>query len=77
MPIPIKYQDENNNIFLGVDTSELTIRGVQNLVLELETCPRTEAFRSHIETSYSKTCSHIFQLYIFLYMFVLYTTSQM
>ena len=29
MPICIKYQDKNNNI-LGVDTSEWTIRGVQN-----------------------------------------------
>ena len=46
MPICIKYQDENNNI-LGVDTFELTIRGVQNLVLKLETRPRTEAFMSH------------------------------
>ena len=30
MSISIKYLDENNNI-LGADTSELTIRGVQNL----------------------------------------------
>ena len=46
MPICIKYQDENNNI-LGVDTSELTIEGVQNLVLKLKTHPQTEVFRSH------------------------------
>ena len=30
MPICIKYQDENNNI-LRVETSELTIGGVQNI----------------------------------------------
>ena len=30
-----------------MDTSNLTIGGIQNLVLELETRPRTEAFRSH------------------------------
>ena len=29
------------------DTSDVTIRGVQNLVLELETRPRTDLFRSH------------------------------
>ena len=53
MSICIKYQGENNNIS-GVDNSELTIRGVKNLVLlELETRSQTEAFRSHIETSYS------------------------
>ena len=46
MHICIKYLDKNN-IILGVDISELTIGGVQNLVLELETHPRTEAFRNH------------------------------
>ena len=30
------------------DTSNLTIGGVQNLVLELETCPRTELFSSDV-----------------------------
>ena len=49
MPICIKYQDENSNI-LGLDTSELTIGGVQNIVLKLETLPRTELFRSHSVT---------------------------
>ena len=38
--ICIKYQDENINI-LGMDTSGLTIGGVQKFVLELETSPRT------------------------------------
>ena len=42
-PIYIKYQDENNNI-LGVDTFELRC---PKLVLELETRPRTEQFKSH------------------------------
>ena len=45
-PICIKNQDENNNI-LGLDTSELRFRSVQNLVLKLETRPRAEQFRSH------------------------------
>ena len=49
-PICIKNQYENNNI-LGVDTSELRFRSVQNLVLELGTCPRTEPFRIHNQTS--------------------------
>ena len=43
-PICIKNQYENNNI-LGVDTSELRFGSVQNLVLELESRPRTEQFR--------------------------------
>ena len=38
----IKNLDENNNI-LGLDTYELRFGGV----LELETRPRTEAFRIH------------------------------
>ena len=46
-PICIKNQYENNNIF-GVDTSELRFGSVQNLVLELETRPRTEPFRIHV-----------------------------
>ena len=46
-PICIKSQYENNNI-LGVDTSELRFGSVQNLVLELETRPRTEPFRIHV-----------------------------
>ena len=48
-PICIKNQYENNNI-LGVDTSELRFRSVQNLVLELGTRPRTEPFRIHNQT---------------------------
>ena len=49
-PICIKNQYENNNI-LGLDTSELRFGSVQNLVLELETRPLTEAFRIHVLTS--------------------------
>ena len=49
-PICIKSQYENNNI-LGVDTSELRFGNVQNLVLELETRPRTEPFRIQKETA--------------------------
>ena len=63
-PICIKNQYENNNI-LGLDTSELRVRGVQTrvniselrfggvqkLILKLETRPRTEQFKSHCETS--------------------------
>ena len=45
-PICIKNQYENNNI-LGEDTSELRFGSVRNLVLELETRPLTEPFRSH------------------------------
>ena len=45
-PICIKNQYENNNI-LGLDTSKLRFGGVQKLVLELETRPRTEQFKSH------------------------------
>ena len=33
---------------LGVDTSELTIRDVKKLFLNLETHPRAEQFKSHI-----------------------------
>ena len=44
----IKNQYENNNI-LGLDTSELRFGGVQKLVFELETRPRTEQFNSHPE----------------------------
>ena len=63
-PICIKNQYENNNIlgldnsklkFGGVqtrvDTSELRFGGVQQLVLELETRPRTEQFKSHANTT--------------------------
>ena len=46
----IKNLDENNNI-LGLDTSELRFRGVQKLVLVLETRPRTEQFKSHVVTT--------------------------
>ena len=63
-PICIKNQYENNNI-LGLDTSELRVRGVQTrvdtselrfggvqkIILELETRPRTEQFKSHCEIS--------------------------
>ena len=42
----MKNQYEDNNI-LGVDTSELRIK---NLVLELETRPRTGPFRIHADT---------------------------
>ena len=48
-PICIKNQYENNNI-LGVDASELRFGSVQNLVLQLETRPRTEPFRIHPHT---------------------------
>ena len=44
----IKNLDENNN-FLGLDTSELRFGGVQKLVLELKTRPRTEQFKSHFD----------------------------
>ena len=41
--------DENNYIY-GVDTSDLTIRCVQNLVIKLETRPLAEVYKSHIGT---------------------------
>ena len=52
----IKNLDENNNI-LWLGTSELRFGGVQKLVLELETRPRTEQFKSRTETDI-KTDSH-------------------
>ena len=44
--ICIKYLDENNDIFIQ-DTVNLTIGCVQNLKLERETRPLTEAFKQH------------------------------
>ena len=49
LSIWIKFLDENNDIY-GVDTSDLTIRCVQNLVIKLETRPLTEVLKSHIGT---------------------------
>ena len=44
--IYIKYLDENNNI-LVLNTADFTIGGVQNLKIERETLPLTEAFKQH------------------------------
>ena len=51
----IKNLDENNYV-LGLDTSELRFRGVQKLVLELETRPRTEAFIIHVSSLCTFRC---------------------
>ena len=40
--------NEGSEVSKYADTSELRFGSVQNLVLELETRPRTEQFRSHI-----------------------------
>ena len=67
-PICIKNQYENNNI-LGLDTSELRFGGVQmkvdtsklrfggaqKLVLELETRPRAEQFKSQVRKGFSRS----------------------